>query len=52
MSRIPAEPSIFKNPATARSRIYINDAGKAVVDRIIAAAGLTGIECGPLAPGL
>lgn len=52
MSRIPTEPSIFKDPATARSRIYINDAGKAVIDRIIDAAGLTGIECGPLAPSL
>lgn len=51
-SNIPMEPSVFKDPATARSRIYVNDAGKAVIDAIVASAGLTGIECGPLAPSL
>ena len=44
-SNVPTEAAIFKDPATARSRIYINRAGKAIVDELIASAGLTGIEC-------
>lgn len=47
---IPREPAIFKDPATADVRIYVNDSGKAVMDELIASAGLTGIECGALAP--
>ena len=44
-SNLPTEAAVFKDPATARSRIYINDAGKAIVDELVASAGLTGIEC-------
>ncbi|WP_097459405.1 hypothetical protein [Mangrovitalea sediminis] len=44
-SNVPTEAAVFKDPATARSRIYINRAGKAIVDELIASAGLTGIEC-------
>lgn len=51
-SNVPMEPVVFKDPATARSRIYINDAGKAAVETMVAAAGLTGIECGPPGPSL
>jgi hypothetical protein len=28
------------------SRIYVNDAGKALIDGLVASAGLTGIETG------
>ena len=49
-SNVPKEATVFKDPATAKFRIYINDAGKAVVDELIASAGLTGITCAPLDP--
>lgn len=52
VSNVPMEPAVFKDPATARSRIYINDAGKAMIEAMAAAAGLTGIECGQPAPSL
>lgn len=44
---VPGEPAVFKDPLMAPVRIYVNDAGKAEVERIVAEAGLTGIECGP-----
>jgi hypothetical protein len=31
----------------AAVRIYVNDAGRREIERIVADAGLTGIECGP-----
>jgi hypothetical protein len=43
---VPTEPAVFKDPSTARVRIYVNDAGKAVIDELATSAGLTGIECG------
>ncbi len=46
-SRVPSEPAIFKDPLMAPIRIYVNDAGRAEIERIAAHAGLTGIECGP-----
>ncbi|MGN6704477.1 MAG: hypothetical protein ACTHJO_00350 [Rhodanobacter sp.] len=52
MSNVPMEPAVFKDPVTARSRIYINDGGKAAVETMVADAGLTGIECGRPAPSL
>ncbi|MBD8879571.1 hypothetical protein IHE49_03645 [Rhodanobacter sp. 7MK24] len=52
LSKVPAEAAVFKDPATARSRIYVNDAGKAVIDQLIASTGLSGIECGMLEPTL
>ena len=48
-SAVPADPAVFKDPRTAPVRIYVNDAGKALVERLAGAAGLTGIEC--VAPG-
>lgn len=45
-SAVPAGPLVFKDPRTAPVRIYVNDAGKALVDEVAGAAGLTGIECG------
>ncbi len=44
--RVPSEPSVFKDPAKARSRIYVNRAGKDAIERIVAEAGLTGLEVG------
>lgn len=49
-SLVPEAPAIFKDPMTADVRIYINDAGKRLMDNLVASAGLTGIECGTLAP--
>ncbi len=46
--RIPHEPAVFKDPLTAPVRIYVNDAGKAIIEGIVKDAGLTGIECGVL----
>jgi len=42
---VPRQPAIFKDPQTAKFRIYVNDPGKALIDRLVAEAGLTGIEC-------
>lgn len=42
----PEDASIFKDPSTLTSRIYINEEGKAILDPLIAASKLTGIECG------
>lgn len=50
LANVPAEATVFKDPATADARIYINDAGKAIVDALVASAGLTGIICAPLDP--
>lgn len=51
-SNVPTEAAVFKDPATARSRMYVNDAGKAIIDELVASAGLSGIECGPPEPRL
>lgn len=47
---LPRTAAIFKDPSTVQSRIYINDAGRAIVDPLIGSAKLTGIECGALEP--
>jgi hypothetical protein len=44
-SKAPKAAAVFKDPLTAAIRIYVNDAGKAEIERIPAAAGLTGLEC-------
>ena len=41
---IPGAAAVFKDPSTAPVRIYVNDAGKAVLDTLIAGAGLSGLE--------
>lgn len=46
-ARVPAEAAVFKDPLMAKVRIYVNDAARAEIERIVAHAGLTGIECGP-----
>ena len=45
-SKVPMEPFVFKDPVMAHGRIYVNDAGRAEIDRLAADAGLVGIECG------
>jgi hypothetical protein len=49
-SAVPSEPLVFKDPRTASVRVYVNDTGKAVIERAAANAGLTGIECGEPGP--
>ncbi len=44
---VPREAAVFKDPETAKVRIYTNDAGKELIERLAADAGLSGIECGP-----
>jgi hypothetical protein len=51
-TNVPVEAAVFKDPATAKSRIYVIDAGKALIDELVASAGLTGIECAPPRPRL
>lgn len=51
-SNVPSEAAVFKDPATAMSRIYVNDAGKAIIEELVASAGLSGIECAPPKPSL
>lgn len=46
-SNVPQEAAVFKDRRMASVRIYVNDAGRKEIERIVADAGLTGIECGP-----
>jgi hypothetical protein len=40
--KLPTGAALFKDPKTARTKIYANDAAKALLEELIAAAGLTG----------
>ena len=40
---IPLEPAVFKDPATAATRLYTNEAGKAALEAAAAAAGVEGL---------
>jgi len=42
---LPRTAAVFKDPLTAAMRMYTNDAGKELIERIAADAGLSGIEC-------
>jgi hypothetical protein len=44
---VPREAAVFKDPETAKVRIYANDEGKELIEQLAAQAELTGIECGP-----
>lgn len=46
----PRKAAVFKDPSTVKTRIYINGAGRAILDPLIASAKLTGVECGALEP--
>jgi hypothetical protein len=45
-SEVPKEAAVFKDPTMAAIRIYVNDAGRAEIERLASDAGLAGIECG------
>lgn len=40
---VPGEAAVFKDPATARSRLYANDAGKLALEAAATAASIHGI---------
>lgn len=40
---VPAEAAVFKDPATARSRLYANEAGKLTLEAAAAEAGIQGL---------
>jgi hypothetical protein len=42
--KIPSDPAVFKDPAKARSRIYVNRAAKEAIEKIVADSGLTGLN--------
>lgn len=43
---VPRSPAVFKDPSTAAWRMYTNDAGRALLERLATEAGLTGLEVG------
>lgn len=43
---VPREPAVFKDPTTAGYRMYTNDPGRELLEKLAAEAGLTGLECG------
>jgi hypothetical protein len=43
---VPREPAVFKDPLTASTRLYVNDPGRELLEKLAAQAGLTGLECG------
>ncbi len=45
-SKVPKAAAVFKDPKMGVIRIYVNDAGRAEIERLAPDAGLTGIECG------
>jgi hypothetical protein len=45
-SKVPKAASVFKDPKMGVIRIYVNDAGRAEIERLASDAGLTGVECG------
>lgn len=49
-SKVPSEPAVFKDPKTARMRMYVNDAAKEVIDQWTSEAGITGLEIAPIDP--
>lgn len=40
----PLAPAVFKDPRTAGTRLYVNSAGKDLLERLVADAGITGLE--------
>lgn len=41
--KVPSDAAIFKDPVMARTRIYANEAAKAIVDKLVADACITGL---------
>lgn len=44
-SKAPKDAAVFKDPLTAMVRIYVNEEGKRTIEKLVAQARLTGIEC-------
>ena len=42
-SAVPAEAAVFKDPATARSRLYVNETGKKMLEAAASAGGIHGL---------
>jgi hypothetical protein len=40
--KVPDEPTVFKDPRTAATRVYVNEAAKNILEGLIAGAGITG----------
>ncbi|HWU77240.1 MAG TPA: hypothetical protein VN043_12120 [Rhodanobacter sp.] len=52
-NRVPIDPAVFKDPRTARTRIYVNKAAKDLLQERMASAGVSGadfVEPGPPPP--
>lgn len=43
---VPREPAVFKDPMTASTRLYTNESGRELLEKLATDAGLTGLECG------
>lgn len=43
-SRVPLDAAVFKDPITARGRIYVNESGKQVLEEAAAKAGVQGVR--------
>ena len=41
---VPTAPSVFKDPRTVGTRMYVNQAAKGQLESLASAAGLTGLE--------
>lgn len=50
--KIPVDPTVFKDPHTARTRIYVNDSARQLLKKLIASAGITGVEFAEPGPRL
>jgi hypothetical protein len=40
----PTAPAVFKDPLTTGTRLYVNSAGKDLLEGLVAGAGITGLE--------
>lgn len=47
---LPVGPTVFKDPRTARIRIYVNHEARELLDAAIANAGLKGFQFAPMGP--
>ena len=43
---VPHEAAVFKDAVTASYRIYTNDPGRDLLEKLAFESGLTGLECG------
>jgi hypothetical protein len=43
---LPRTAAVFKDPSTAGFRLYVNDPGKELIERVVSEAAISGIECG------